>query len=94
MTAHRGVLHPDEYIQAEVLERMLEENLGVSLQEFDAAYRSRGRPTAQVEATREKVDAVFLDVVDEGGNVEELSRVLGIARARIYDAAERARLRA
>lgn len=93
ITSHRGVLHPDEYVHAEALERLLEENLGVSLDEFDEAYRSRGRPSPEVLATRVKLDRVFLAVVEDGGNVEELARILGIARARIYDAAERARLK-
>lgn len=91
ITSHRGVLHPDEFVHAEALEALLEENLGVSLDEFDEAYRSRGRPSPEALATRVKVDRVFLEVVEDGGNVEELARILGIARARIYDAAERAR---
>lgn len=93
MTSHRGVLHPDEHVNAEVLYRELERSLGISLQEFDAAYRSRGKPTTEIMATREKMDQVFLEVVEAGGNVEELAKILGVARARIFAAAKRARER-
>lgn len=97
ITSHRGVLHSDEYVHAETLERLLEERLGVSLHEFDEAYKTRGRPSAEQsaknEAVRIKVDALFLEIQETDGNIELLSRLLGINDRRIREAAKRARQR-
>jgi hypothetical protein len=92
MTAHRGVLAPGEYVDDAALRAELERHLGVSMAEFDAAYRKRGRPTGAALEIRRRVDQVFLSVVEHPeANVELLARLLGINDSRIYEAAARAR---
>lgn len=76
LTSHRGVLHPDEYVDAGLLVGMVADRLGFTLDEIRLAYRP-GRPSAETLAIRDSVDARLLEVSDAGGNMVELGRALG-----------------
>jgi hypothetical protein len=97
LTIHRGILHPDEYVDAVIFQVQIEQRLHCSLDEFERWYgrRARGRPRhsdiEQRTFIRERVDPVLLGVVEDGGHVEWLARVLGVDKGRIYEAAHRAR---
>ena len=76
MTAHRGVVHPDEHIDMERVRALVEDNLGCPLAEIDEVYRA-GKPTAIRARTRAVIDARLLALSRAGGNMTALARVLG-----------------
>lgn len=76
LTSHRGVLHPDEYVDEGLLSEMVLEALGFTLDEVRYAYRP-GRPASDVLALRRRIDARLLEVHDAGGNTTALARVFG-----------------
>ena len=76
MTAHRGVVHPDEHIDLERVRTLVEHNLGCPLAEIEEVYRA-GRPTTHRARTRAAIDARFLALSRAGGNMTALARVLG-----------------
>lgn len=76
LTSHRGVLHPDEYVDTDALADAVAHELGFTMDEIRAAYRP-GRPRADVLDLRARVDARLLEVAEAGGNMVELGRALG-----------------
>jgi hypothetical protein len=79
LTAHRGVLHPDEYVNPWLLGAMVEELLGFTLAEVHEALPAvAGRPTAARLELRARVDARLLEVAEGGGNMIELGKALGL----------------
>jgi hypothetical protein len=79
MTAHRGVLHPDEYVNMAELVPAVEQRLGFTLDELRDVYR-QGRLSPRRLELRARVDARFLELRDAGGNLELLARVTGVDR--------------
>jgi hypothetical protein len=77
MTAHRGTLHPDEYVDYFVLRAQVEADLGFSYSDVSEAY-ANGRPTAEQRQLREKIDARLLALSRAGGNMEQLAKALGL----------------
>lgn len=75
MTVHRGVVHPDEYIDWERVRCLVEDNLGCPLAEIEEVYRA-GKPTALRARTRAVIDARLLALFRAGGNMLELARIL------------------
>jgi hypothetical protein len=90
MTAHRGVLHPDEYVDFFTLREQVEEALGFTYAEVSAAY-SDGRPTAEQRQQREKIDARMLALSRAGGNMAEFAKAVGISEKTVDRALARAR---
>ena len=90
MTAHRGVLHPDEYVDRARLVAAVEHRLGFTLDELRTVYRQGRKSTRQLEL-RGRIDARLLEVREAGGNLELLARVTGIERKVIGRAMARAR---
>lgn len=76
LTSHRGVLHPDEYVDAELLAGMAADHMGFTVDEIRTVYRP-GRPRADVLDLRSRIDARILEVSEAGGNLNELARALG-----------------
>lgn len=91
MTAHRGVLHPDEYVDKDVLRAEAEELLGFTYADVSAAYARGGRLTAETRQLREQIDVRLLALSRSGAAMETMAGVLGIARATLYKALARAR---
>jgi len=91
VVAHRGVLHPDEYVDMAQLVPAVERRLGFTLAELRAVYR-QGRKSAAQRELRDRIDARLLDVGNAGGNLELLARVTGVDRKTIGRALTRARV--
>jgi len=90
MVAHRGVLHPDEYVDRAVLREAAEASLGFTYAEITAAYKM-GRPTDEQRQQREKIDARLLALSRSGGAMSTLAVVLDLGPATIDRALARAR---
>ncbi len=75
LVAHRGVLHPDEYVDYANLLPVLEERLGFTLDDF-LSIRKPGRPSAEMRKTRRWIEKRLTEVADAGGNLLVLSRLL------------------
>lgn len=78
MTAHRGVVHPDEHIDWERVRALVEDNLGCPLAEIEEVYCA-GKPTAIRARARAVIDARLLALSRAGGNMLALARILGWA---------------
>lgn len=76
VTSHRGVLHPDEHVDLDVLRGLVERELGFSYEQVRSVYR-QGRLSATQRELRGAIDARVLALSLSGGNVAELGRVLG-----------------
>ena len=77
VTSHRGVLHPDEYVDYERLVGLVEDALGFSYDDVRAVYR-QGRLSDTQRELRDRIDARLLALSRAGGNIVELGRVLGL----------------
>ena len=76
MRAHRGVLHPDEHVDADALRSAVERELGFTYEDVRAVYRQGRKSDAQLEL-RARIDARLLELSASGSNVALLGRVLG-----------------
>jgi hypothetical protein len=90
LVAHRGVLHPDEYVDFFALRDAVEAELGFSYAAVAAAYKT-GRPTAEQRQLREKIDARLLALSRAGGNMEQLAKAIGVSEKALDRALARAR---
>lgn len=78
MTAHRGILHPDEHVDDDALRAIVEAKLGFTYDDVHAVYR-RGRLSASTQELRARIDARLLELANAGANVAQLGRVLGFS---------------
>jgi hypothetical protein len=76
MRAHRGVLHPHEYLDADALRSAVEAELGFTYDEISTVYRQGRMTDAQIEL-RNRIDARLLAIAEAGGNMLALARCLG-----------------
>lgn len=94
MTAHRGVTHPDEYVDRERLLRTVEAELGFSLEEVHSVYArgiaGRGVFPANLRELRDRLDRRVLALFRAGGNMGTLAEVLDIDRLQLVRAVSRA----
>lgn len=90
MTAHRGILHPDEYVDQDVLRGVAAESLGYSYADISAAYKA-GRPTDEQRQHRDRIDARLLALSRDGGSMKALAAVLDLSEKTIDRALQRAR---
>lgn len=77
MTSHRGVLHPDEYVDHKRLVGLVEDELGFSFDNVHAVYR-QGRLSDDQRELRERIDARLLALSRAGAQVHLLGRLLGL----------------
>jgi hypothetical protein len=89
-TAHRGVLHPDEYVDEHRTSVEVERHFGFGRTDVGEVYVQGPKSAAQREL-RAQIDARFLEIRKAGGNVELLARYLGMDRKTIGRALTRAR---
>jgi len=92
LVAHRGITHPDEYVNVVALGREVRRRLGVTWADLDAAY-CQGRKSAATLALRDRIDARLLEVAEAGGNMTLLADVLYLESGTIGRALARARQR-
>jgi len=90
MVAHRGTLHPDEYVDQVVLREAAEEALGFTYEDVSSAY-AKGRPSAEQRQLREKIDSRLLALSRAGGNMDKLGNALGFTGNVVDRALVRAR---
>lgn len=76
MTAHRGVLHPDEYVDEAALRGLVEQELGFTYEQVRSVYR-QGPLSADMRELRGQIDARLLALSHAGGNLTALGRALG-----------------
>lgn len=92
MTAHRGVLFPGEYVDANLVAEKIAEMLGFSLADIRACYNRAGGPLpATLRAKRAEIDAALLALTAEDGNLSLLAEHLGVNRDTLYVAINRAK---
>jgi hypothetical protein len=89
MTAHRGVLQPDEWVDRARLVAAVEARLGFTVDELRAVYR-QGRKSAAQRELRAQVDARLLELHRSGANLSALGRVTGVNRKTFSRALARA----
>lgn len=88
MTAHRGILHPDEYYDVEELRRQVEAELGCPVAEAAELYgRGRGPLPAALRPRRAELDRRLANAE----NLAVLARVLGVPERTLQRAAQRGR---
>lgn len=90
LVAHRGVLHPDEYVDFFALREQVEADLGFTYGEVSQAYAG-GRPTPEQRQLREKIDARLLALSRAEGNMLQLAQAVGLSEKTIDRALVRAR---
>jgi hypothetical protein len=90
MVAHRGTLHPDEFVDEDVLRAAAEEALGFTYEDVSSAY-AKGRPSAEQRQLREKIDSRLLALSRGGGNMDKLADAIGLGPATVDRALSRAR---
>lgn len=90
LVAHRGVLHPDEYVDFFALREQVEEELGFTYAAIAAAYKD-GRPSAEQRQQREKIDARLLALSRAGGSLVSLAAAIGLNEKTIDRALVRAK---
>jgi hypothetical protein len=85
------VLHPDEYVDAELLTALLEDELGCSTAEVHEVYGrpGGGRCPARLLPLRDRLDAVLVGIAERGGNLALLARQLGVPEQNLQRAARR-----
>lgn len=76
MTAHRGPLQGDEFVDHEAIVAGVESALGFSFDAVHAVYR-QGRLSAAQQEARAAIDARLLELQRGGANMALLARVLG-----------------
>lgn len=89
MVAHRGVLHPDDYVDTLALREAVLAELGVTYADLAEAYKM-GRPTAEQRESRESIDAQFLALSRAGTNIPALAEALELSEKTIDRAIRRA----
>jgi hypothetical protein len=85
MVAHRGVLHPDEYVDRGAALSEIERRLGFTVEQMRSVYR-QGPLSAHQRELRGRIDARLLAVQ----NLAALARIVGVDR----DVLSRGRARA
>lgn len=91
LVAHRGTLHPDEYVDFFALREAVEADLGFAYADVAFAF-AKGRPSTEQRQLREKIDARLLALSRAGGNMEQLALALGLNEKTLDRALTRARL--
>ena len=77
MSAHRGVLRGDEYVDPAALLAAVEVELGFTVEDVRAVYR-QGRLSDEQREQRGKIDARLLALSRSGANMMLLAKLLGL----------------
>jgi hypothetical protein len=76
LVAHRGVLQGTEYVDADVLRKAVEEELGYTYEQIRSVYR-QGPLGSEKRKLRSVIDARMLALRRSGANMAELGRAIG-----------------
>lgn len=77
MTAHRGVLQSEEWVDHEALIFALEMQLGISMDEIREFFSPGGLKDPEKLAKKIKLEDKFLELQEAGGNMALLGSILG-----------------
>jgi hypothetical protein len=91
MVAHRGVLHPDEYVDELRVLIEAEHRLGFTIADLWEVY-SQGRKSAAQRELRDRIDRRLLELAEAGGNLTALARVFEVDPDTFSRALARARV--
>ncbi len=91
VTSHRGVLHPDEYVDHEALVRAVEAQLGFTFDDIHSVYSTGGRIPNDLRQLRDRIDGRLLALSVDGANMSELRKIIGITDMALTSALRRAR---
>ena len=92
MVAHRGVLHPDEYVDEPLLQIMVERRLGFTYEQIRSVYKQGGTPLTNTQRQlRAKIDARLLALSASGGIMALLAQAVGLNEKTIDRALARAK---
>lgn len=91
LTSHRGVLHPHEYVDADRLRDLVEEELGFTYLDIHSVYSTGGRIANHLFSLRDRIDARLLEIAQEGANMDAFGRVVGVNSRTLDRALARAR---
>jgi hypothetical protein len=87
LVAHRGILHPAEYVDRPALLAEVERRLGVTVAQMRSVYR-QGRLSAGQRVLRARIDVALLAVE----NLTALAGVVGLDREVLSRARARAEI--
>ena len=90
LVAHRGVLHPSEYVDFFALREQVEEELGFTYAAIAAVYK-QGPKSAEQRQQREQIDARLLALSRAGGSLISLAEAIGLNEKTIDRALVRAK---
>jgi hypothetical protein len=91
MSAHRGVLQEDEYVDPTVVEALVEDALGFSFDQLHSVYSTGGRIPADRVELRGRIDARLLALAESGANMDLFGRVTRLNASTLDRALTRAR---
>lgn len=77
VTTHRGVLHPDEYVDEDLLRRMVEEEFGYTHEQIESVYSVKKLKTDQRQL-RDAIDARMLALRRSGANMFQFAEAIGL----------------
>jgi len=89
MTAHRGTLHPDEYVDETLVRQAAEELLGFTYADITAVYR-QGPKSSEQRQLRARIDARLLALSVSGG-LPKLAEILNLNEKTLDRALKRAK---
>jgi hypothetical protein len=86
-----ALLHPDEYVDEEALQKRIQDALGVTYEQLRAVYgRKGGGPCPRsLRPTRDRLDDALAGIAAKGGNLALLARHVGVPPLQLQRAARR-----
>lgn len=88
---NRDVLAPDEFVNFDVLQPLVEERLGFTYAEVKRVYGLRGQPSRENVRIRNVLDARILELYDAGANMFKFAEVVGMKQRTMNRAVARAK---
>lgn len=85
------VLHPDDYVDEELLAALVEDELGFSAEQLHSVYSTGGRIPSDRRGLRDRIDARLLALSRGGANMDLFGRVTGLNGSTVDRALARAR---
>lgn len=90
ITYHRGVNHPEEYVDDARVRELVEEEFGFTRTQIESVYSKRGKTPAHQRQLRAAIDARLLALRRSGANMDAFRRVMGLTRSTMDRAVARA----
>lgn len=85
------VLHPDEYVDEEIVACLVEDELGFTVEQLHSVYCTGGRIPSDRQVLRDALDARLLELSRGGANMDLFGRIAGLNGSTVDRALARAR---